>query len=214
MFRCKMSVLVLLLSLLPLSAIAYSTNTLPTNQDLYDINPFGLLYYHGQTVSNALGTIFIGKFDHWPEQIQSVELDYTLDRENPIRRLLSPIVGVVQIAGDATVRHGSNEHTIYEFDPYLNGRWANFPWNNVITTSLAAGEGVSYDSSVSALEAKSSHSTKRFLNFLMFEATFALPAYPNWQLVARIHHRSGAYGVYRAGNTGSNDVGVGIRYLF
>jgi hypothetical protein len=48
----------------------------------------------------------------------------------------------------------------------------------------------------------------------MLEAAFALPAYPQIQVVGRIHHRSGAFGLYRAGNTGSNAVGIGIRYLF
>jgi hypothetical protein len=65
-----------------------------------------------------------------------------------------------------------------------------------------------------SLEKRSNTNTKRLLNYLMLEAAFALPAYPQVQLLARIHHRSGAFGLYRAGNTGSNDVGLGIRYLF
>jgi hypothetical protein len=33
-------------------------------------------------------------------------------------------------------------------------------------------------------------------------------------LAARIHHRSGAYGLYHAKNAGSNVVGIAIKYLF
>ena len=181
---------------------------------LYDQYPWAVTYYYGITVKDALVRIAGGEFHRWPEHVQSLELAYTLNENNTVRRFFYPIVGVVQLAGNVTVRQGSNEHTIYEFDPYIAFRWANFPWNRYITTSLAVGEGLSYDSSVPSLERKANVDTKRLLNYLMLEASFAAPNYPNWQLIARIHHRSGAFGLYHAGNTGSNVVGLGIRYLF
>ena len=49
---------------------------------------------------------------------------------------------------------------------------------------------------------------------MVVELTIASPRYPRLQLVMRIHHRSGAFGLYHAGNTGSNDLALGIRYLF
>ena len=203
--------------LLPMLATAApnSTNNLDLHgQKLYDTYPWMLTYYYGVTATNGLMQIFGGNFDRWPEHIQSAELAKTLDEDNFLRRLVSPLVGVVQLAGDFTVRTGSREHTIYEFDPYIAFRWANLPWNNYVTTSLAIGEGISYDSSVPAVEKRQNQNTKRLLNYLMLEATFALPQYPQLQLVARIHHRSGAYGLYHAGNTGSNVIGLGVRYLF
>jgi hypothetical protein len=188
--------------------------TYPQNQDLYDQYRFAGMYYYGVTTSDALGSMFAGTIHRWPEHIQSVELSYTLCKENWLRHLVYPLVGVVQVAGNFTVRSGTNEHTIYEFDPYVLGRWANFPWNKYVNTSFAIGEGISYDTSVPSLEKKSSANTKRLLNYLMLEATLALPKNPRWQLVVRIHHRSGAFGLYHAGNTGSNVIGLGIRYLF
>ena len=188
--------------------------TYPQGQQLYDQYPWAMTYYYGITSSDALGEIIEGKFHRWPEHVQSIEMAYTLSEQNFLRRFFNPIVGVVQLAGNATIRNGSNEPTIYEFDPYITFRWANFPWNHSLNTSFAIGEGISYDSSVPAVERKNSNNTKRLLNYLMFEATFALPSYPRLQLLARIHHRSGAYGLYRAGNSGSNVVGLGIRYLF
>lgn len=186
----------------------------PKGQYLYDRYPYSLMYYYGVTVSNPLGNIFIGKINRWPEHIQSLEFAYTLDEENFLRRFLSPIVGVVQVAGNVTYRVGSNESNIYEFDPYIIFRWANLPWNNYVNTSFAFAEGVSYDTSYPYLEKRNNDNAKRFLNYLMFEVTLANPNMPRLQLLARIHHRSGAYGLYHAGNTGSNDVGIGIRYLF
>lgn len=172
------------------------------------------MYYYGATFSDPLVRIVEGDMHRWPEHIQSIEVARTLNTDNFLRRFLNPVVNVVQLAGNAAVRVGSNEHTIYEFNPYLAFRWENLPWNQYVNSSLAIGEGISYDTSVSSLEKKSNENTKRLLNYLMLEATFAPPRYPQLQFVARIHHRSGAYGLYHAGNTGSNDVGLGIRYLF
>lgn len=183
-------------------------------QQLYDRYPWMLTYYYGLTSKTVLTQNMIGNFIRWPEEIQSIELAKTLDPDNWFRRLVNPLVGVVQLAGNFTVRHGKNENTIYEVDPYIAFRWANFPWNNYLTTSLAIGEGLSYDSSVPSVEKRLNQNTRRLLNYLMVEASFALPQYPQLQLVARIHHRSGAYGLYHAGNTGSNVVGLGIRYIF
>jgi|WetSurMetagenome_2_1015567.scaffolds.fasta_scaffold327453_2 hypothetical protein len=212
-------------NLLPLKSLGATTSAdlaklntaplvYPPGQKLYDRYPWSATYYYGITGHDALGSLFVGGFHRWPEHIQSLELSRTLDEQNFLRRLVSPLVGVVQLAGNVTLRTGSKENTIYEFDPYLAFRWANLPWNKYVNTSLAIGEGLSYVTSVPAIERGYSNDTKRLLNYLMLEATFAPPSYPRLQFVARIHHRSGAYGLYHAGNSGSNDVGVGIRYLF
>lgn len=202
----------MLILLAPMTGFAISKNI--DGQNLYDRYPWMLTYYYGKTVNEPLAKIFTGQFNSWPEHIQSVELAKTLDQNNIIRRFFNPVVGVVQLAGNVTYRVGSNQHNITEFDPYIAFRWANLPWNDYLTTSFAIGEGVSYVSSIPAIEMRDNTDTKRLLNYLMFEATFALPSHPEWQVLARIHHRSGAYGLYRAGNTGSNDVGIGVRYLF
>ena len=191
-----------------------TTSAYPSDQTLYDKYNWSATYYYGITVSDALTRILRGTIHRWPEHIQSLELAHTLSPDNGFRKFFSPLVGVVQLAGNVTIRNGSGEPTIYEFDPYVAWRWANFPWNKAINTSLAIGEGISYTTSIPTLEKKDNDNTKRLLNYLMLEATFAPASYPRLQFVARIHHRSGAYGLYHAGNTGSNDIGLGIRYLF
>lgn len=192
-----------------------STTNYPADQTLYDQYRWAGLYYYGQTLDTPLIQILEGQnIRRWPEHIQSLELAYTLDQANFLRQLVSPLVGVVQLVGNMTIRYGKGEDTIYEFNPYLAFRWANWPWNQYLNTSLAIGEGISYDSSYPAIEKRQNDNNKRLLNYLMLEASFAAPAYPRLQLAARIHHRSGAYGLYHAGNTGSNDIGLAIKYLF
>ena len=206
-------------ALFPFTAIRAASafpepNIYPHDQKLYDQLPWMLTYYYGITGDNALLQMMVGQFNRWPEHIQAAELADTLDEDNFFRRFFNPIVGVVQLAGIITVRSGTHQHTIYEFDPYIAFRWANLPWNDYVTTSLAIGEGVSYASSVPYIEKIGNDNVKRFLNFVMVEATFAVPAYPQLQLLARIHHRSGAFGLYQADNSGSNAFSLGIRYLF
>jgi len=185
------------------------------NSKLYDQYRFAATYYYGITCEDKLLRITQFGIHRWPEHIQSFEFSHTLSIDNFLRRRVNPIVDIVQLAGNVTSRTGSHEATIYEFDPYLAFRWANLPWNRYVNTSFAIGEGVSYVTSYIALEKKSNRSnTKRFLNYLMFEATIAPPSYPRLQFLVRIHHRSGAFGLYRAKNAGSNVLGCGIRYLF
>src|SRR3990167_5357028 len=182
---------------------------------LYDQNPWSVMYYYGITLNNPLiDLLTLHNLSRWPEHIQSFEFAYTLNEANKVRRFFNPVVGVVQIAGNITLRNGKNEHTIYEFDPSIQFRWANFPWNHIINTSFALGEGISYDTSIPSVEKKENSHTKRLLNLMIVEVTVALPNHPRLQLIGRIHHRSGAYGLYHAGNTGSNDLALGIRYLF
>lgn len=206
----------------PASSV-YSSHSSETSQEilqdilgeeLYNHHPWSILYYYGITYDDPLSHTLTLNIHHVPEHIQSLELAYTLDEENLLRRLFHPIVNVTQLAGNLTFRDGTNQSQIKEFDPYIIFRWTRFPWNRYLITSLALAEGVSYVSSVPVTEKKFNSNTKRLLNYLMFEVTFSLPNQPRLQGVIRIHHRSGAFGLYQAGNSGSNDIGLGIRYLF
>ena len=181
---------------------------------LYDEHPYSLTYYYGLTYSDSLARMVRGEFHRFPEHINSAELSMTLSPKNPIRHFFHSIIPVVQLAANGAVRSGHEQPKIYEFDPYLAFRWTNFPWQQTLNTSFAIGEGISYTSSIPVLEKKFNDRTKRLLNYLMFEVSLAHPRYPNLQMIIRLHHRSGAFGLYNAGNTGSNNLGVGFRILF
>lgn len=210
----KKNILIIMALLCSCSAYADKV-TYPKGQKLYDRYPWAVTYYYGFTVDNQLLQVLVmHNLKRWPENIQSLELTRTLSEENVVRRFFSPLVGITQINANFTVRNGKGENRIYEFDPYISWRWANLPWNHYVNTSFAIGEGVSYASSVPAIEREGNDHLKHLINYLMFEATFAAPNYPRWQFVARVHHRSRAYGLYQADNSGSNDIGVGIKYLF
>lgn len=148
------------------------------------------------------------------DTLYSLELGRELNICNPIRRYLQPIVNTVEIMGNFTLLDDAVYGAIYEINPYIALRWNQFIWKNFLDTSIAIGEGVSYASRVPYTEQLHSDEPKKFLNFLLFELTFALPTCRQLELVARVHHRSGAFGLYHANNSGSTAVGLGLRYRF
>jgi hypothetical protein len=102
----------------------------------------------------------------------------------------------------------------WEFDLVAYFRWLLFPWDDYLDTSFAAGAGLSYATSVPAIEARHYEDTARFLGALMFELDFSLPHVLQWSMVTGIHHRSGAGGVFSGVHGASNAWVVGIRHRF
>jgi hypothetical protein len=112
------------------------------------------------------------------------------------------------------VKHLEGQH-YWEFNALVIARWLRFPWGDIIKTSFAVGEGLSYGTETSPYEEKyHGEQTSKFLNYLMFEFDFALPHEPRWSLVARLHHRSGVFGLFDGVYGATNAYCLGIRYHF
>jgi len=181
-----------------------------------DDKHWGVLVYHSWMTSNNIGAVLTWQDVHLKYgTMNSVDLSYQLAPQNPLRRFFQPLVSTVEVAGNITQRRDPNG-LIYEFDPYLNFRWKNFPWNNTVATTLSIGDGLSYATGLPLREEHDStnNNAKHLLNFLVLEASFAAPQHPDLEFVVRVNHRCGAWGLFGAGNLSSNAVGVGIRYLF
>lgn len=117
-----------------------------------------------------------------------------------------------ELEGQVGKHLGDQDH--FEFNLLLIARWLVFPWNDHLRTTLAVGNGVSYATDIPEVEEKNHSETSRLLDYLMFEFTFGLPQYPQWDLIARLHHRSGAYGLYNGVTGASNALAWGVRYHF
>jgi hypothetical protein len=113
-----------------------------------------------------------------------------------------------EVEGQVAKHFGEQDH--WELNALVIGRWVTFPWNAYLGTTVAVGEGVSYATEIPKLEKKPGAS--QWLNYLLFEFTFALPAHPEWGLVVRVHHRSGFYSELAPNS--SNAVALGIKYRF
>lgn len=187
----------------------------PTHENI-DEKRWGVLVYHSWMTNNNIGAVLTGQNVHLKYgTMNSIDLAYQLAPQNPLRRFFQPLVSTVEVAGNFTQRRDPNG-LIYEFDPYLNFRWKSFPWNNFVTTTFSIGDGLSYATGLPLREEhdSSNNNAKHLLNFLVIEASFAAPKYPDIEFVVRVNHRCGAWGLFGAGNLSSNAVGIGIRYLF
>ncbi len=122
-------------------------------------------------------------------------------------------------AGETPKYSDKQDH--FEFNAVLILKWHYFPWDKYIDTSFSVGEGFSYATQEPPIE-KDYHNltfggdteTSQFLNYLLFELAFVVPKLDDWSVFARIHHRSGIYGLINGINGGSNFVGAGVRYDF
>ncbi|MEN6319641.1 MAG: hypothetical protein ABFD82_12890 [Syntrophaceae bacterium] len=111
------------------------------------------------------------------------------------------------------VKHMGDQHH-WEFNGLFTLRWLTFPWNKYIITTFAIGEGLSYATKTPEREEESHGNTSRYLNYLMVDLTFALPETPQWNLVLRLHHRSGIFGIFDDVEGASNALGIGLKYKF
>ncbi|MFN9643969.1 MAG: DUF3769 domain-containing protein [Cyanobacteriota bacterium] len=81
------------------------------------------------------------------------------------------------------------------------------PWLNIFFE-----EGVSFLTDSSNWERTERENYANFLNYLAFEVEALVT--PEWSVVGRIHHRSGAFGVYSGVREGSNGYLLGVRHRF
>lgn len=121
----------------------------------------------------------------------------------------------IELEGQVGKHFGEQNH--FEFNIVSVFRWKTFPWDKYVDTSFAAGAGLSYALETPEVEEASvgkDHSSPKFLGYLMFEFSFSLPDEPQWCFVARVHHRSGAGGLFDGRLDASNAIGFGIKYIF
>jgi len=97
--------------------------------------------------------------------------------------------------------------TFGEFTGGLGLRAWLQPW-----LSLGFVQGVSLLTQNSLYEQTFRGSYQTFLNYLGFEVEALVK--PQWSVVGRLHHRSGAYGTYGGVSEGSNAYLAGVRYRF
>ena len=101
----------------------------------------------------------------------------------------------------------------WEFNGAATGRWEKFWWDDTIDTSLAFGIGPSYATDEPEVELDNNDETSKFLIYWMIELALTLPDYPQTAFIARLHHRSNAWGLINK-DGGSNGIGFGLKYRY
>lgn len=111
-------------------------------------------------------------------------------------------------------RVGGSDH--WEISGLAFLRWDGVPWKEWLYTSFGVGVGPSYATGIWETERRKSGNDKgsRLLNMLVPEIALALPDDPTKQLVFKLHHRSGIFGLINGVSGGSTFVTVGGRVRF
>jgi len=92
-------------------------------------------------------------------------------------------------------------------------RYKYFPWNKFIHTTIAINTGLNYSFRKTEFESRED-GTSKLLHYLAPEITFSLPDRRDWELVFRLHHRSGIYGLLGCSKCGTNMISIGVRKHF
>ena len=95
-------------------------------------------------------------------------------------------------------------------------KYDGFPWPNTIYMTAGVSTGVNYATSTSDHEVrKSGNGTgTNLLHYFSPEITFANPDNKDFEIVARLHHRSGVFGLFDGVDGGSTFLSVGFRRHF
>jgi hypothetical protein len=120
---------------------------------------------------------------------------------------LEPEAGIAQ-------RFGKQDET--EVWAAVFFRYRGFPWDDVVLTTAAISTGLNYASGVSEVEDERARdgSGSRLMHYFSPEITLALPDRPDVELLFRIHHRSGVYGLVSDAWGGAQYATVGLRVRF
>ncbi|MFO7630428.1 MAG: DUF3769 domain-containing protein [Prochlorococcaceae cyanobacterium] len=176
--------------------------------------PWAITAWGGQMVDSEFGETFLFQGTPRPEAIGGIGLQRRLIDGGPFAlEIDANLIGHKawpQAGGGFNQSDPGSLNPAQSFAELTTGlglrAWLQ-PW-----LSVAFVEGVSLNSEVSFYEKTFRKNYSQFLNYLAFEVE-ALVA-PQWSLVGRIHHRSGAFGVYSDVREGSNGYLMGMRYRF
>ncbi len=176
--------------------------------------PWAATVWGGQMIDANFGDTFLFNGELRPEYLWGVGLNKRLLRAGPL---------ALEFDSNALI-HRAAEQPGGGFNqdvPFANTpaqTFGEFTWSFGVRAwlqpwlSLAFFEGVSLNTNVSNYEKTFREDYTTFLNYLGFEVEALIK--PEWSIVGRIHHRSGAYGTYSGVSEGSNAYLVGMRYRF
>ncbi|MBB5222702.1 hypothetical protein HNP73_002638 [Amaricoccus macauensis] len=171
--------------------------------------------YGGTYVENAMAKVLVTRpefpaswdyttDDHLIATAISREAGWLWDRHVS----LEPEVGIGQ-------RFGRQKAT--EVWGALFVRYHGFPWDGVVRTTVAVSTGLNWASDKTAVERDRNQNDEEgshVLHFLAPEVTFSLPSHPGAELLFRMHHRSGIFGLINGASGGAQYATVGLRLHF
>ncbi|MEL6714273.1 MAG: hypothetical protein AAFP86_10900 [Planctomycetota bacterium] len=164
--------------------------------------------YSAQYSDNSLPEeiALLNDVDFEPATLVAVAYDHVVAR---------PTDGIdLELEGNVAQWFGDQDHT--EFNGLFIVRWRDLPWDDWLDSSFGFGNGLSWATDDPLLEDKFHPETgaTRLLWHIAVDIGVTLPWAPDWELLLRVHHRSGVFGTFDDVDGGSNAIGFGLRYHF
>ncbi len=165
-------------------------------------NQWSILAYGGQWSANSIGSILRGRTELRSSYVGVVGANRSLYQ---IPNRLS-----LELEANVGTHFGLQHHS--ELNSALLFRWRRFPWRDHLNTSVAFGLGPSLAFQAPRIEERPDRPASPLLVFMPVELTLGRPLTNGsfWELLLRVHHRSGAYGVVSPAR-GSNFISLGLR---
>lgn len=120
----------------------------------------------------------------------------------------------IELEGTASIHRGFQTHQEATVGVMLRTR--DFGLGSVGDVNFGWANGFSYAFSPPSYEYGRNlvrgQDTVQFQYFMAFEAEYAHRSWERMSLFARLHHRSGVYGLISPSKTGSNIIGLGVRF--
>lgn len=137
---------------------------------------------------------------------------YVLSVGKELERYYSHLA--IEFEGQLAFHRGMQEHE--EINGVFALRWHTPPWDRLVDSSIAIGNGLSYATTEPPLEKMDQKDNKasKLLYYLYVELAFTPFRSAQWDLFVRVHHRSGVFGLIHGIDSGSNFIGIGARYYF
>jgi hypothetical protein len=166
--------------------------------------------YWGNYVETSMVDIFFDPIapPDWEYQNDSLIATAVSRNAGQWKRLtFEPEIGIGQ-------RYGKQDET--ELWAALFVRYHGFPWDDYLTTTFALSTGLNWATGVSEIEQERARDGEgsQLMHFVSPEITFALPSRPDVQLLFRIHHRSGVFGLVSDAWGGAQYGTFGFRVWF
>lgn len=176
-----------------------------TAGDGAEVRNWSVFAYGGKWSNNRIGEILQGTTRLRSSYVWVCGVSRTLHRFSESL--------VMEVEVNAARHTGRQDH--FEFNAATSLRWKSFPWDRYLRSTIAYGVGPSYAVRRPPIEQRSNRGPTHVLVSMPVEITFAPAAKYDlpWEMLFRVHHRSGAYGVVSDAR-GSNFVTAGLRYRF
>lgn len=194
-----MNRLILIVLTIILIPIACHCNAIAaTNED------WALTLYGGQLSVDSLGKTLMFKANYEDSYLGVLALSKKI---GSFKRLVD-----FEIEGQIAHHFGDQNH--FETNGLFAVRWLPFFWDKYFDTSFAIGAGISYAFETPRLEAIDRSDTPKTLGYLMLELSLTTDENADWCFVTRVHHRSGANGLFSGRLDASNAWCFGVKYRF